>query len=1074
VGVKLFSWVAGLALLVAAVAFLKYSMEHGWLSAPVRMAIGFAAGIGLLAGCETRRARAYKVTADSLAAAGVATLFSTSYASAALWHLLPAGAAFALMALVTAVAVVLSIRRDSIYMALLGLLGGFATPMLLSTGEDRPFGLFGYLALLNVGLAWVAYRKRWPVLTVLTLVLTTLYQVGWVLRFQDESKLGIGLAVFLLFPLLAFGAQLLARETDGGRSPLFSRAVSCAAIPPVLYALHLAMNPVYGRHYGMMFGFLFLVAVGLAAVAVFRGPEWLHLLGGGAVLAVFAVWLASSYGPGAWPAAPAFLLLFAALYLGLPWLQARLRVKRPFGDGGQLGVLVGPLLMFGFAALLVLEPAAGDSLVLFGCVLAALGLAAAYAAQFVEGHVWLTAAAAALLAEAVWSVRFLDATRLLPALAVYGVFSLVFLGAPILARRCGRRMAGEGEGGLLGLLSLGLLFFLAAPALAATSLPVLAGLLGFLVLGLLHEAREGSRPWLPVAGMALGFALLAAWWHSVPGEIQPLPALGVVLGFTLVVLAGTLHQRSTRADSPLGFAGSPEILLGLAGLLFLLPVACDRSLAAPPWAFLAVLLVMGLAMGAAALYLGRGALLVGCSVLTQAVLGAWVAGGAWKSSEAALVPWTVLVFAALAWAWSAPGRTRGDGRFALASGLGLVAAQAVMAGFRIEVGIGALAAQVAVTAALAAGLLLLARRQRRQVWALVSALSGGALLLAWSAHLSDTREAAALLLVAAPLYAMHLVHPLLADERDAVGRHPWIAAVAASAAFFLAARPALATLGWGGAIGALPVLQAALLVPHVLRTRRQPVRTESDLGNLALAAGAVLGFITVAIPLQLDKEWITLGWALLAAALAWLYTRVPHRGLLYWCAGLYAAVFARLALNPAVLEYHPRSAMPVLNWYLYTYLLAAACCFAGARLLRERDDHLAPGPFPGLARLLPAAGAVLLFLLLNIEIADAFSEGEALTFNLVHGTLAQGLSYTIGWGVYGILLLVAGVVARSRVARVAAILLVTGTILKAFLVDLGGLAGLYRVASFVGLAVCLSGVAVILQRFVLRKPEEQP
>ena len=46
------------------------------------------------------------------------------------------------------------------------MMGGFATPALLSTGENRPIGLFSYLLLLNAGLAWVAYKKRWPALTV--------------------------------------------------------------------------------------------------------------------------------------------------------------------------------------------------------------------------------------------------------------------------------------------------------------------------------------------------------------------------------------------------------------------------------------------------------------------------------------------------------------------------------------------------------------------------------------------------------------------------------------------------------------------------------------------------------------------------------------------------------------------------------------------------------------------------------------------------------------------------------------------------------------------------------------------
>ena len=56
------------------------------------------------------------------------------------------------------------------FIAVLGLLGGFLTPILLSSGQNQPIPLFSYLLLLNVGLAWVAYKKRWPALTVLSAI----------------------------------------------------------------------------------------------------------------------------------------------------------------------------------------------------------------------------------------------------------------------------------------------------------------------------------------------------------------------------------------------------------------------------------------------------------------------------------------------------------------------------------------------------------------------------------------------------------------------------------------------------------------------------------------------------------------------------------------------------------------------------------------------------------------------------------------------------------------------------------------------------------------------------------------
>jgi uncharacterized membrane protein len=181
-------------------------------------------------------------------------------------------------------------------------------------------------------------------------------------------------------------------------------------------------------------------------------------------------------------------------------------------------------------------------------------------------------------------------------------------------------------------------------------------------------------------------------------------------------------------------------------------------------------------------------------------------------------------------------------------------------------------------------------------------------------------------------------------------------------------------------------------------------------------------------------------------------------------------VFVRLVLNPAVFYYHPRGGMPVLNWYLYTYLVSAAAFFLTAALLRKGNASSVRG-LPQLTHFAAAGGTILLFLLLNIEIADFYSEGPELTFNFNAG-LAQDLTYTIGWGVFAFGLLIAGIALASRAARVSAIGLLSVTVAKCFLHDLWRLGGLYRVGSFVGLAVCLTLVALLLQKFVLR-PQNQ-
>ena len=328
-------------------------------------------------------------------------------------------------------------------------------------------------------------------------------------------------------------------------------------------------------------------------------------------------------------------------------------------------------------------------------------------------------------------------------------------------------------------------------------------------------------------------------------------------------------------------------------------------------------------------------------------------------------------------------------------------------------------------------------------------------------------------LFAIPVYLVLIANPFLLGRRLNRVFEPCIAAVLASVAFFFQARDSFIQAGWENVIGILPVAQAILLAFLLIRLLRMEPREERSMGRLALVAGAALAFITVAIPLQLEKEWITIGWALEAAALAWLYGKIPHKGLLYFSSGLFSAAFVRLVFNPAVLTYHAREGLRIWNWYLYAYLVPSLAMMLGGQLLSKTKDHLFPDGLR-ISKLLPAGGAILIFLLLNIEIANFYSAGPTITFNL-SATLAQDLTYTLAWAVFAVCLLGAGIAIHSQPARIASLALLSVTIFKCFIFDLRRLSELYRVASFLGLALCLALVALALQNFVLsaRKQEKQ-
>jgi len=311
---------------------------------------------------------------------------------------------------------------------------------------------------------------------------------------------------------------------------------------------------------------------------------------------------------------------------------------------------------------------------------------------------------------------------------------------------------------------------------------------------------------------------------------------------------------------------------------------------------------------------------------------------------------------------------------------------------------------------------------------------------------------------------------MVLGRRAAAERDPFLAAIVASVVFFIVGRETLKAGGYESIIGILPVIEAAVLAVLLRQLLTLQTAGSRDLGRLALVAGSALAFVTVAIPLQLDHQWITIGWALEGAALAWLYTRVPHRGLLYAATALLAAVFVRLALNPEVFHYEPRGEMRILNWYLYAYAIAAVAMLVAAWWLSRTDDRLLGSPVRP-SRLLPAAAVILLFMLLNIEIADFYATGPQIAFRFGVG-VAQDLTYTIGWLVFGGFLLTAGIYLRNRPARITAVALIAVTACKCFLWDLREFGGLYRVGSLVGLSIALLLVALALQKFVLAKPKD--
>jgi uncharacterized membrane protein len=1080
VGVKLFSAVAGIALVLAGVFFLGYSIEHGWLQPPVRVAIGIIVATALLVVCELKAARKYALTANALDAASIAILFSTFYAAHTLWNLIGATLTFGLLILVTVLAVTLAIRHESRFIAVLGLLGGFVTPALLSTGENRPIPLFTYLLVLNAGLAWVAFKKGWPLLTILTLILTAVYQWSWVVSYLDASQLSLGMGIFVVFAVMSFASLVLSRrglergESRDDTRTVLERTGAAASMMPLVFAIYLAAVRQLGVEPALLFGFLFVVNAGLLAIAVVRREELMHAMGALATLLVFAAWIANASLGGTWLTAMLFVVLFASFYLAAPMIAAR--VGKPFEGSAGPAIYAAPILLFVFPVLTTVEATAAPWL-LFGTLYALLALLAWRALAIPNAKLYFISAFFALAAEASWSAYHLVTERLGTAVLLYTIFGIFYLGLPIAARRLGKSLTPRWGPGAVVLASLLMLLQLAAGPRAAAGLWGMAFLLALLNAGLFIESAAGRLPGLSIAGSALSWLVLGVWWGSAAATVGLMPSLMVLVGLTLVMFAGyawahaEMVRHGDHRNETLGFPTAAS--LGLVGHGFILFVFLNPEWSNPPWPALGALLVMTLAASATALFVRRGIIHAAAVTASAVIVGAWVVLAPGQvSGPVALVVVEAVIAYAVAWLWIA--RRLEDPVISIG------ALAAVFIGEFTLLGVAALpepTSLVLLTSAHASNLSLALWLSWRRQWSWIGV---AAVVPAWLATIQwqDThRDQAAwsqVLALATSLYAVFVAYPMTLGTRARESRDPYLTAIAGSVFYLFVARSAFLQGELSAFVGIVPVVEGIVMALLLRTLLRIEPRGGRDLARLALVAGSALAFATVAIPLQLRQQWITIGWALEGAALAWLYRRIPHRGLLYCATALLSVAFVRLALNPAVFVYEPRGGR-VFNWYLYAYAIVSMAILVAAWWLNRTDDRLIvagdAGSWAKASKLLPPAAVILLFLLLNIEIADFYATGPEITFRF-GVTIAQDLTYTVGWLIFGLILLAAGIYMHSRTGRMAAVAMIAITMFKAFLYDMGSLGGLYRVASLVGLAISLALVAVALQKFVLQAPKE--
>ncbi|MFT3740184.1 MAG: DUF2339 domain-containing protein [Breznakibacter sp.] len=200
----------GIAILVLGIGFfVKYAIDQEWINEVGRMAIGILSG-GALIGVAHRLRKTFTAFSSVLIGGGLSVLYFSIGIGFHDYHLLSQTAAFAVMVVITAFAVVLSVLYDRKELAVIALVGGFGTPFFVSSGEGSYVVLFSYLLILNVGMTILSVQKKWGLVNVLSYIFTLLIYGGWLggKAMGDDAPFAGALLFGTLFYLLFFAMNV--------------------------------------------------------------------------------------------------------------------------------------------------------------------------------------------------------------------------------------------------------------------------------------------------------------------------------------------------------------------------------------------------------------------------------------------------------------------------------------------------------------------------------------------------------------------------------------------------------------------------------------------------------------------------------------------------------------------------------------------------------------------------------------------------------------------------------------------------------------------------------------------------
>ncbi|HKE32927.1 MAG TPA: DUF2339 domain-containing protein [Candidatus Angelobacter sp.] len=221
------------AVLIGVALFLEWSFQNGLIGPRGRVAIGLVAGIGLVVWSERFRRKNYVPFSYSLKAVGIGALYLSLWAASQSYELIPASVAFLAMIVVTGSVIAMALAQNAELLAAFGLIGGFSTPVLVSTRQNHEVVLFSYVAILDFAVLVMAIQKPWRRLLWGSFIGTQILFWGWFNDYYSRDQ-RLTTVIFAVLFAAIFAAIPLASRFE--RSTRFSGVSITLVVVPLLNA----------------------------------------------------------------------------------------------------------------------------------------------------------------------------------------------------------------------------------------------------------------------------------------------------------------------------------------------------------------------------------------------------------------------------------------------------------------------------------------------------------------------------------------------------------------------------------------------------------------------------------------------------------------------------------------------------------------------------------------------------------------------------------------------------------------------------------------------------------------------